>query len=96
MCWRSREVGDIEALSDLAALAGGGWHCRTAAPDGRGIRVGFVSPLPLTDVGQVPAFPVGLRPVQVDDTAAAVAVMGRAPCGSVSTVGGRSTCSAAI
>jgi hypothetical protein len=34
--------------------------------------------LPLTDVGQVRAFPVGLRPVQVDDTAAAIAVMGRA------------------
>ena len=35
-----QEVGDMEALSDLAALAGGGWHCQTAAPDGRGIRVG--------------------------------------------------------
>ena len=73
-----QEVGDIEALVDLAALAGGRWHCQTAAPDGRGIRVGFMSRLPLTDVGQVRAFPVGLRPVQVDDTAAAVAVVGRA------------------
>ena len=37
-----------------------------------------MSRLPLTEVGQVRAFPVGLRPVQVDDTAPAVAVMGRA------------------
>src|SRR5450759_4201215 len=64
-----QEVGDPAALVDLAELAEGGWQCPTADPDGRGIRVGFVSRLPLADVEQVRMFPAGLRPVQVDRAA---------------------------
>ena len=45
-----QEVGDPAALADLAAAAGGDWHTRTADPDARGIRVGFLSRLPLADV----------------------------------------------
>ncbi len=72
-----QEVGDPAALTDLANRAGGTWHTATADPDGRGIRVGFLSRLGLTSVTQVVAFPDGLRPIQVDDTATAINQMGR-------------------
>jgi endonuclease/exonuclease/phosphatase family metal-dependent hydrolase len=72
-----QEVGDPEALSDLGERVGGAWHQYTANPDGRGIRVGFLSRTHLTDVVQVAAFPSGLRPVQVDDTATSIQAMGR-------------------
>jgi hypothetical protein len=49
----------------------------TADPDGRGIRVGYLSKLELGDVGQVAAFPAPLRPIQVDDTANNEGAMGR-------------------
>ena len=65
-----QEVGGDDALGDLADQVGGVWNRQTADPDGRGIRVGLLSRLPLTSVGQVREFPAGLRPVQVDDTAA--------------------------
>lgn len=72
-----QEVGDPDALDDLATEAGGTWHTALADPDGRGIRVGFLSRPPLTAVEQVSAFPAGLRPVQVDDTDTGITVMGR-------------------
>jgi predicted extracellular nuclease len=74
-----QEVGDPEALTDLAKkLAGRGYdHLETADPDRRGIRVGFLSRLPLLDVHQVATFPPPLRPIQVDDTAATEDAMGR-------------------
>jgi hypothetical protein len=74
-----QEVGDPDALTDLAEkLAGRGYdHLETADSDRRGIRVGFLSRLPLLDVHQVAAFPVPLRPIQVDDTATAEDAMGR-------------------
>jgi endonuclease/exonuclease/phosphatase family metal-dependent hydrolase len=40
------------------------WHTALADPDGRGIRVGVLSRLPLSDVEQVVDFPTGLRPIQ--------------------------------
>lgn len=84
-----QEVGDVDALTDLADRAGGGWHCETAEPDGRGIRVGFLSRMAMTDVVQVSAFPAGLRPVQVDDSATPTSVMGRAALRVRVQVGGR-------
>ncbi|MGH3327919.1 MAG: endonuclease/exonuclease/phosphatase family protein [Streptomycetales bacterium] len=45
-----QEVGDPDALNDLAALLDGYEHTATASPDGRGIRVGFLSRLPLHGV----------------------------------------------
>jgi endonuclease/exonuclease/phosphatase family metal-dependent hydrolase len=50
----------------------------TATPDGRGIRVGFLSRLPLQGVREVAAFPDTLRPIQVDDAPDDVSVVGRA------------------
>ena len=73
-----QEVGDVAALTDLADRVGGTWHQATAAPDRRGIRVGFLSRLPMTSVRQWIAFPDGLRPIQVDDTAVSSSTMGRA------------------
>ncbi len=74
-----QEVGDPDALADLAERAGGGgWKLATADPDRRGIRVGFLSRLELTDVEQVQDSPAGLRPIQVDDTATTSSTMGRA------------------
>ncbi|WP_308257757.1 endonuclease/exonuclease/phosphatase family protein [Pseudonocardia lacus] len=72
-----QEVGDPDALTDLADRAGGGWHLATADPDRRGIRVGFLSRLELTDIEQTIGFPAGLRPIQVDDTNTTSSTMGR-------------------
>jgi len=85
-----QEVGDPDALGDLADRAGGGWTLATADPDRRGIRVGFLSRLELTDVEQVRGFPAGLRPIQVDDTATTSSTMGRAALRARVQVGGRS------
>lgn len=84
-----QEVGDLDALADLAERAGGGWKLATADPDGRGIRVGFLSRLDLTDVEQVRDFPAGLRPIQVDDTATTISTMGRPALRARVQVGGR-------
>jgi len=72
-----QEVGDPEALADLATAVGGSWNLETAGPDGRGIRVGFLSRLPLNEVTQVSAFPGPMRAVQVDDTGPSLNEMGR-------------------
>jgi predicted extracellular nuclease len=72
-----QEVGDLNAFADLADRAGGGWHQATADPDGRGIRVGYLSRLELTDLAQVRDFPAGLAPIQVDDTDTRITAMGR-------------------
>ena len=84
-----QEVGDVDALADLADRAGGGWHRETADPDGRGIRVGFLSRLPLTEVRQRRQFPDGLRPIQVDDTDESSSAMGRAALQVQVQLGGR-------
>jgi endonuclease/exonuclease/phosphatase family metal-dependent hydrolase len=72
-----QEVGDPEALADLAAAVGGSWHLQTANPDGRGIRVGVMSRLSMSDVAQVSAFPAPMRAVQVDDASEGITAMGR-------------------
>lgn len=72
-----QEVGGPEALADLVDRLDGTWHTALADPDGRGIRVGVLSRLPLSDVEQVVDFPKGLRPIQVDDTDTTMSEMGR-------------------
>lgn len=72
-----QEVGEPEALADLADRLDGTWHTALADPDGRGIRVGVLSRLPLRHVEQVVDFPEGLRPIQVDDTTITMSKMGR-------------------
>ncbi len=62
-----QEVGEPEALADLVGHLAGTWHTALADPDGRGIRVGILSRLPLDSVEHVVDFPKGLRPIQVDD-----------------------------
>ncbi|MER6124716.1 endonuclease/exonuclease/phosphatase family protein [Streptomyces sp. NPDC001795] len=73
-----QEVGDPEALADLAGMLDGEWHVTLSQhPDGRGIRVGFLSrpqPRVLADTN---AFPEHLRPVQGDDDGTPVAHAGR-------------------
>jgi endonuclease/exonuclease/phosphatase family metal-dependent hydrolase len=83
-----QEVGDPAALADVADAAGGRWHTHTADPDARGIRVGFLSRLQPTEVSQFADFPVGLNPVQVDDTGIPAATMGRSGLRARVEVGG--------
>ncbi|WP_214102723.1 endonuclease/exonuclease/phosphatase family protein [Acrocarpospora catenulata] len=63
-----QEVGEPAALADLVGLLDGEWHVELSQiPDGRGIRVGFVSRLPLTVLHDRTAFPRPLDPVQHED-----------------------------
>jgi endonuclease/exonuclease/phosphatase family metal-dependent hydrolase len=72
-----QEVGDPEALEDLGARLAGDWLAESSElPDGRGIRVGFLSRLGLGDVERVGEFP-DLAPVQVDDQGTTMAEMRR-------------------
>ncbi|MEU6764367.1 endonuclease/exonuclease/phosphatase family protein [Streptomyces sp. NPDC046853] len=64
-----QEVGDPEALADLAGMLEGTWHTTLSEhADERGIRVGFLSSLPVFVVADENRFPAPLRPVQSDDT----------------------------
>lgn len=72
-----QEVGSPEALADLVGRLDGRWSSGLADPDGRGIRVGFVSRLPLGEVEQVDGFLDGLPPVQVDDDGGTVTALSR-------------------
>ena len=80
-----QEIGPGQVLAPLqAALARPLPHRALGRPDERGIRVALLSSLPLTGIGDIDAFPSGVRPVQVRDevfddpeTAADEAVLGR-------------------
>ncbi|PTH84838.1 endonuclease [Streptomyces sp. A244] len=73
-----QEVGDPEALQDLAGLLDDDWHVAVSEhPDSRGIRVGFLSRTPLTVVADTRAFPAELRPVQADDAGLTAGQAGR-------------------
>ncbi|MGI5370710.1 endonuclease/exonuclease/phosphatase family protein [Streptomyces iakyrus] len=73
-----QEVGDPEALKDLAGLLDDDWHVAVSEhPDSRGIRVGFLSRTPLTVVADTRAFPAELRPVQADDAGLTAGQAGR-------------------
>ena len=72
-----QEVGETQALQDLVDLVGGEWHVELADPEPRGIRVGFISRLPMSEVEQVSSFPAGIRPIQADDTDFGLSEMGR-------------------
>ena len=64
-----QEVGDPEALKDLAGMLDDDWHVALSEhADSRGIRVGFLSRTPMTVVADTRAFPAELRPVQADDS----------------------------
>nr|WSY55722.1 endonuclease/exonuclease/phosphatase family protein [Streptomyces sp. NBC_00886] len=73
-----QEVGEPEALRDLAGLLGSGWTVATSRfPDGRGIRVGFLSRRPFEVLADTDTFPPKLRPVQSDDSGAEEPAAGR-------------------
>jgi endonuclease/exonuclease/phosphatase family metal-dependent hydrolase len=73
-----QEVGDPAALDALAARLPGDWHTLSSGlPDPRGIRVGFLSRLPLAEAEEARRFPDRLDPVQVDDLGNRTAEMGR-------------------
>lgn len=63
-----REVGDPGAPEDLAGMPDDDWRIALSArPDGRGVRVGFLSRTEPTVVAGTTAFPGRLLPVQADD-----------------------------
>jgi endonuclease/exonuclease/phosphatase family metal-dependent hydrolase len=85
-----QEVGDPEALDDLAQRLPGDWHTQSSAfPDSRGIRVGFLSRLALDGVEEAREFPEPVAPVQVEDDGATIAEMGRGALRVRVTAGGR-------
>ncbi|MFF4254529.1 endonuclease/exonuclease/phosphatase family protein [Streptomyces sp. NPDC001663] len=73
-----QEVGEPEALDDLVGMLDGDWHVALSGhPDGRGIRVGFLSRVPVEVLADTNAFPARLRPVQEDDSGVEVSASGR-------------------
>ncbi|MFE9437637.1 endonuclease/exonuclease/phosphatase family protein [Streptomyces sp. NPDC006602] len=73
-----QEVGEPEALRDLAGMLDGEWHMALSRrPDSRGIRVGFIGRTPFEVLSDTSAFPAKLRPVQADDEGVSVAEAGR-------------------
>ncbi|MFE2417908.1 endonuclease/exonuclease/phosphatase family protein [Streptomyces hokutonensis] len=73
-----QEVGEPEALQDLAGMLSGEWHIALSAhPDGRGIRVGFLSRTAPQVIADTNTFPAKLRPVQSDDSGAVEPTAGR-------------------
>lgn len=73
-----QEVGDPGALEDLARMLDDAWHIALSEhPDGRGIRVGFLSRRELTVVADTAAFPAKLHPVQADDAGLTAGAAGR-------------------
>ena len=73
-----QEIGDPAALDDLVALLNGVWQRHVSAhPDGRGIRVAWLSPRQISDPVDIAAFPPRLPPVQVDDQGTTQAQTGR-------------------
>jgi endonuclease/exonuclease/phosphatase family metal-dependent hydrolase len=88
-----QEVGNPEALADLAKRVGGDWTCKTAKvePGQRPIRVGYMSRLPINDddVEEITAFPPGLNPIQVADNGRPASAMGRAALRARIHVGGQ-------
>jgi endonuclease/exonuclease/phosphatase family metal-dependent hydrolase len=73
-----QEVGDPEALKDLAGMLDDDWHLALSEhADSRGTRVGFLSRTAVTVLADTTAFPAELRPVQVDDSGSTVTRAGR-------------------
>ena len=72
-----QEVGSAAALDDLVDRLDGGWHTALATPEPRGIRVGLLARVPLTDVHEIVRFPPLVAPVQVDDAGSTLDRLGR-------------------
>ncbi|MCP2253837.1 Endonuclease/Exonuclease/phosphatase family protein [Prauserella aidingensis] len=92
-----QEIGDPEALDDLEQRLDdleqrldGTWRTELAEPDGRGIRVGFLSKRALTRVEKFSAFPAELGGARVDDGGERIAATGRPALRVRVRAGGRS------
>jgi hypothetical protein len=73
-----QEIGDPAALDDLIGLLAGDWQVQLSGhPDGRGIRVGWLTRRPISDPAEILEIPAPLPPVQVDDSASTLGQMGR-------------------
>jgi endonuclease/exonuclease/phosphatase family metal-dependent hydrolase len=73
-----QEVGDAPALDELRIRIGGEWHVELSPDaDDRGIRVGFLSRVPFTEVERIRAFPDGTDPVRLLDDGTTTTQMGR-------------------
>lgn len=73
-----QEVGDPDALGDLVDLLDGDWNRQLSShPDGRGIRVVWLTRPDITDAADIVTFPAHLHPVQSDDQEGTVGAMGR-------------------
>jgi endonuclease/exonuclease/phosphatase family metal-dependent hydrolase len=73
-----QEVGDTTALDQLMALLDGNWQRQVSAfADARGIRVAWLSKLPITATEDIDAFQPPLLPVQNNDQGATEATLGR-------------------
>ncbi|WP_055568014.1 endonuclease/exonuclease/phosphatase family protein [Streptomyces atriruber] len=73
-----QEVGDPAALADLAGMLEGTWHVTLSQhADDRGIRVGFLTSLPVFVVADEVGLPDPVRPVQTDDSGRTTARAGR-------------------
>ncbi|MET8688712.1 endonuclease/exonuclease/phosphatase family protein [Streptomyces sp. NPDC004732] len=73
-----QEVGDPAALDDLAGMLEGTWHVTLSQhADDRGIRVGFLTSLPVFVVADEVGLPDPVRPVQTDDSGRTTARAGR-------------------
>ena len=84
-----QEVGNPAALDELRGRLQGGFNVELSPdPDGRGIRVGFLSPHAMQGVERVRAFPVGSDPVRVEDDGTTTMQMGRGALRVRVTVGG--------
>jgi endonuclease/exonuclease/phosphatase family metal-dependent hydrolase len=74
-----QEVGDPDALADLATLLTGDWHHVTSRhfEKAHAIRVGFLSRLPMEVVADAAEFPAQLGTVRTGDDGTAIDRMGR-------------------
>jgi hypothetical protein len=73
-----QEVGDPAAADDLAAAIGDGWHAELSTrPDGRGIRVGVLSPHPISVEDEIVELPAAGLPTVPDVDGTTLARMGR-------------------
>src|SRR5262245_57277900 len=63
-----QEIGQLAALDDLVARLDGVWTAvLSKQPDGRGIRVGFLTRWPVLETDDITEFPAGFAPVPSDD-----------------------------
>jgi endonuclease/exonuclease/phosphatase family metal-dependent hydrolase len=73
-----QEVGDPQSAQDLIAAIDTGWHAQLSThPDGRGIRVGILSPHPITVEDQIVDLPEAGLPHVPDVDATTLTRMGR-------------------